>query len=236
MNCTDVKRLLHEEPQAGRADEAIRAHLVTCGACQQVHAELEALQQGLADQSVPSLPSGFEFALRSRLMNEAAKQEVRQAATSRRFSRRSAWVAMAAAAALLLASAAVLYVALEPASAPSYHQLELSIRSQQIHEGARVEVQLPAGVELMPEAAAVLGAGKTLRWQSKLARGINSIALPLRKVAGASTAQLKVRLMVGAKSWARDVTLDAGAAAAAGGEHGARLAWVVDLDAEEAVQ
>lgn len=237
MNCTDVKRLLHEEPQAGRVDGSVRAHVASCGACQQVQKQLEVMQLALAEQPLPELPSGFEFELRGRLMAEAAKQEVREvAATQQRRSRRFAVVAMVAAAAVLLvASAAIFWTALQPEGAANYHRLQLSIKSLQVHPAAQMELELPAGVELMPDAAAVLGKGKTVRWRSKLARGVNSIALPLRTMAGVQKAKVTVRLKVGERSLARSVELQGGVARL-DGQPGVKLAWVVDLGSQEVVR
>ncbi|MBW2734162.1 MAG: hypothetical protein JRH20_17370 [Deltaproteobacteria bacterium] len=245
MNCTDVRRLLHEEPQAGRVDASIRAHLEVCSSCQQLQQELQVMQQAFAEQPLPQLPSGFEFALRGRLMTEASKHAVREdVASRRRVSRRFAVVSIAAAAALLLVSAVIFSIALEPAGSPSYHRLQLSIKSLQMHPVVEIELNLPAGVELMPEAVAVfgkvgrvgeVGEGQTFRWRSKLARGVNRLALPLKTLAGVEKLQVKVRLKVGEKTLLRHVELESGLACVHG-ERGVRVAWVVDSSAKEVLR
>lgn len=93
MDCLEFRRLLGSDPRV--ADPAARAHLETCPRCQDAYARAQAFEARLAQALTVAVPEGFaDRVLLAQLTG------VRQR-PARRF--RYGWIALAAAAALVVA-------------------------------------------------------------------------------------------------------------------------------------
>jgi hypothetical protein len=116
-----------------------------------------------------------------------------------------------AASVLLVLSGVVIWRALVPGSTQepvSYHRLHLAVSAAQAHEGALFDIELPGGVELVPEAGVALRSAGSLRWKSDLLPGRNEIDLPL-VVRGAGVAgPIHARLTVEGRTFRSEVVLE----------------------------
>jgi hypothetical protein len=222
---------LHEELDPSHPGPDLVTHLASCSECQQVQGKLVAMREAMRQVPLPSLPDGFELALRRELTREAVELD-REAASRRRARRPSrAPLVMSAAAALLLVLSGILiwFATRAPEeSAPGYHRLRLSIRAVQDHPDALLDVDLPAGVRLAPRAVTALGSDRSLRWRSHLRQGVNTFDLPL-VVDKQPSAEIRARLIVAGRTmdrWLRLPPPEGHARASA--PRTVQLAWLVD--------
>ena len=109
MTCDEIRELIHEEHDDGRAGalpEPARAHIAACGACRTLTEELEALRDALRSLPPLPLPGDALDAVWSRTV--AAKAG--SSSTSR-----STWRLAAAAVFMIVISATTLYFVFSPA-------------------------------------------------------------------------------------------------------------------------
>jgi hypothetical protein len=236
MRCAEVQKLLNEEPQPGSVQlPEVEAHLEQCPDCRAIRQELVGLRAVLRTLQPPALPEGFDLELRRRLVAES-KQQQRDA--SRRASRwslsRREKVMALAASVLLVLSGVVIWRALVPGSTQepvSYHRLHLAVSAAQIHEGALFDIELPGGVELVPEAGVALRSAGTLRWKSDLLPGRNEIDLPLVVRGTGVPGPIHARLTVEGRTFRSEVDLEASGRAslrAPGEVKVVKVAWLLD--------
>lgn len=218
MKCTDVQHVLVEDPEAAASQDAVSAHLLTCEACRATQAQLGEIEGALRAQPVPALPRGFEPDLTRRLMeaveDSAATAGDRKVSTGRwrswiaqLFDRPAIPVAVAVAALLAVGAALWLQSRSTSVPAPTYHRLELAVRTAVERQEALIDIDLPDGVQVAPELARAFGATRQLRLRSALRRGVNEIALPLL-ASETSGGPVQVRLQVGQTRLRREVALD----------------------------
>jgi len=226
MDCTDATKLLHGAPDDG--DAVLRAHLEQCAPCRALKRDLQTMRAVMPEIDPDPLPVSFELDLR-RELNAVAEE--RAQGTQREPRTASRWMgwAIAAAAAVLLAIGASWWIrrAAQPPGV-TYHRVHLVVRTATPHPRALFDLQLPANVELVPEAGALLRHGNELRWRSALQPGINEIELPLvsRRT---DTAAIRARLTVGGRSFTATVNLHPHATPAANRDESEplKLAWVL---------
>jgi hypothetical protein len=101
MDCLEFRRRLGSEPHV--ADAEAQAHLASCAACAAVAADAQAFEARLANALAVALPDG----LADRIL-AAQRADVAEPARARP-RRRLGWIALAAAASLLLAFGVVRY-------------------------------------------------------------------------------------------------------------------------------
>jgi anti-sigma factor RsiW len=94
MDCLEFRRLLGSEPRV--TDPAARAHLESCARCQDAYARAQALEARIASALAVAVPEGLADRI---LLAELTEERQRRRANGFRYG----WVALAAAAALVVA-------------------------------------------------------------------------------------------------------------------------------------
>ena len=241
-SCEDIQASLYG---ARLADEPlappVQAHVASCAACRACLDDLQAMASGLRNLELPELPGGFELALRRRLVSASSELAQQPQVLVPRQRRRLVPALIAAAATVLVVAGALFAwqrLSARHEAEPAYHRLHLSIRTQQHHPQALLQVQLPPQVSIVPQANALADAAGGLRWTSALEPGTNEIDLPLLSQGRASDpGRIVARLTVGGRT--TTTTVELGRAAATwqpdrrpAGQEEIRLALVVAPETE----
>lgn len=142
MDCLEFRRLLGSEPRA--TDPAARAHLEQCPRCQEAYSRAQAFDARIAQAMTIALPEGFaDRILLAQLTGERQR---------RRVGFRYGWIALAAAAALVIA---IGIVRREGASGSSLS--DLVVEHVNGEERAALELRTPVAASAVESAFADRG-------------------------------------------------------------------------------